>query len=107
MANLKKAFEWLKEGKRVRQKHWENPKMYLFIDGVWGPRFSVFGSEDNGLRPNLKEEYLEQDWEIYEEESRAEEVLKKIVEEASIPNKDEAIWLSKSKIIKVLERELN
>ena len=81
--------------------------MYLFLDGKWGPRLRILyvDKEGDGPRPNLQEEYLQEDWVIFEE--RAEKLLRKLIEGASIPNKDEAIWLGHERMLKVLREELN
>ncbi len=61
---LRWATEQVKKGKRIRQKSWENKKMFLFVDGRWGLTYKVEG-ESKGPRALLSFEYIEAtDWEI-------------------------------------------
>lgn len=108
MANIHQAMKWLKEGKPVRQSSWENPDMYLFIDGRWGPRLDIFGKSNLGPRPNLKEEYTEAtDWEIYsksfpdDDYSLIDLIENKRVESLKKAEKPNAIKLNKKNIEKL------
>jgi hypothetical protein len=66
MANFKQACAWMEEGKKVRQKSWENKKYYWFVDD----RFSFDNlwciKDSSGTDACMIRSFVEaDDWEIF------------------------------------------
>ena len=85
MSDFQQVIIWLKEGKKVRRKSWENEELYLTKEKY--PLEEISGNESNhsGYRVSKLENFEATDWEIYEEKESCGDFLKRI-------GTDGALW---------------
>ncbi len=68
MSDFSQAIKWLKEGKKVRRKYWQNEKLFLSEEETSIKEISGNESNSSGFIMNTLENFEATDWEIYCEE---------------------------------------